>query len=205
MTSDARTGDRRVISVRDVGLDLDNERFPADCAGGTRAIHVDAADEEASIRLAALARHMGVLITCDVDDVTPRTTDLLDAVTAPVFAEHVLSQLTGEADLESALRALRRRHDGLLCVTLGDRGSAALDGNRFITMPAFQIDAVDTTGAGDVFRAGVILGLLSAWPVEQTLRFANAAAAVSCTRPGAISSVPSLDEVEILCRDGRQS
>jgi sulfofructose kinase len=56
----------------------------------------------------------------------------------------------------------------------------------------------DTTGAGDVFRAGFIYGLLRRWSVEKQLRFANAAAALSCTRAGAIASVPTLDEVNTL-------
>jgi len=57
------------------------------------------------------------------------------------------------------------------------------------------VKVVDATGAGDVFRAGFIYGLLQKWRVREILRFANATAAVSCTRLGAIPSVPTLDEV----------
>ena len=56
--------------------------------------------------------------------------------------------------------------------------------------------AVDTTGAGDVFRAAFIYGLLKGLPPRDMLRFANAAAAVSCTRAGAMASVPTTDEAE---------
>ena len=66
--------------------------------------------------------------------------------------------LTGRKDPESALRHLRREHDGLLCVTLGHQGALALEGDRAIHVPAFRINAVDTTGAGDVFRGGFIYG-----------------------------------------------
>jgi len=71
----------------------------------------------------------------------------------------------------------------------------ALAGDHLITVPGFAVSAVDTTGAGDVFRGGFIHGVLSGWPLERTLRFANAAAAISCTRLGAMNGVPSLDEV----------
>ena len=57
------------------------------------------------------------------------------------------------------------------------------------------MNAVDTTGSGDVFRAGFIYGLLHGWPIERMLRMANAAAAVACTRVGAMASIPTLDEV----------
>ena len=60
------------------------------------------------------------------------------------------------------------------------------------------VKVVDATGAGDVFRAGFIYGLLQKWAVPEILRFANATAAVSCTRLGAIPSVPTLDEVRAL-------
>ena len=57
---------------------------------------------------------------------------------------------------------------------------------------------VDSTGAGDVFRSGFVYGLLQGWPVPEVLRFANAAAALSCTRLGAIASVPTLADVKTL-------
>jgi sugar/nucleoside kinase (ribokinase family) len=74
----------------------------------------------------------------------------------------------------------------------------ALDGDRLLQSPGFEVHAVDTTGAGDVFRGGFIFGLLQEWPVDRALRFANAAAAVSCTRTGALDGVPGREDVERL-------
>ena len=82
-------------------------------------------------------------------------------------------------------------------MTLGDQGAVALEGDRFHVAPAFKVNVVDNTGAGDVFRAAFIYGFLQRWSVPEQLRFANAAAAVSCTRLGAIPSVPALDEVAV--------
>ena len=64
--------------------------------------------------------------------------------------------------------------------------------------PAMPVTAVDTTGAGDLFRAGFIYALLSGAPPREMLRMANAAAALSCTRPGAMASIPSLADVRAL-------
>jgi sugar/nucleoside kinase (ribokinase family) len=72
----------------------------------------------------------------------------------------------------------------------------ALDGDRLVHVPAFSVHAVDTTGAGDVFRAGYVYGVLAGWATIDVLRYANAAAAVSCTRLGAISAAPTFAEVE---------
>jgi sulfofructose kinase len=90
-------------------------------------------------------------------------------------------------------------------VTLGHHGALALDGDRAIHVPAFRINPIDTTGAGDVFRGGFIYGYLQGWPTEQVLRFANAAAAVSCTRLGALAGVPDLGEVETMLAEAQST
>jgi len=143
-----------------------------------------------------MATARGITVTSDLDRVTDHTAELVASVSIPIFAEHVPPTLTGERDPERALRKLRKQHAGLLCVTLGTAGSMALDGDRLIHVPAFTVHAVDTTGAGDVFRAGFVYGFLAGWPTLDILKFANAAAAVSCTRLGAMSSAPALSEVE---------
>jgi sulfofructose kinase len=86
----------------------------------------------------------------------------------------------------------------VLVVTMGEQGSSALEGDRFYHEPAFKVHAVDTTGAGDVFRAGFVYGLLAGWPTLDVLKFANAAAAVSCTRLGAMGAAPTLADVELM-------
>jgi sulfofructose kinase len=193
---DETTGERIVLWDRDERLALQPHEIPDDAIDGARLLHVDDVDQAAAIAAARRGRADGIPVTSDIDRLTDRTPELVAAVTIPIFAEHVPTALTGRTDPEVALRALRREHDGLLVVTLGTHGALALDGHRAIRSPAFNVDAVDTTGAGDVFRAGFIHGRLSGWPLEQTLRFANAAAAVSCTRLGALAGVPSLADVE---------
>lgn len=196
---DESTGERTVLWHRDERLALAEGEITAGLFTA-RALHVDGVDEPAAIRAATLASERGLLVTCDLDRVTDRTPELVAQVTMPILAEHVPESLTGEGDPERALRKLRTHHRGTICVTLGVHGSMALDGDRIIHVPAFPVHAVDTTGAGDVFRAGFVYGALAGWPTADILRFANAAAAVSCTRLGAISAIPTFGEVEELLR-----
>ena len=135
------------------------------------------------MRRARRASRPGVHVTSDIEAARPKTPAILDAVTIPIFAEHVPGDLTGERDIERALRILRQRHAGMLVVTLGARGAAMLDGDRFIRQPAFPVDVIDTTGAGDVFRAGFIYALLRGDTPEGILRFACAAAGVELHPP----------------------
>jgi sulfofructose kinase len=190
------SGERVVLWDRDPRLDVDPGSFTPESVAGARVVHVDSTDEAAAIALARLGRQAGAIVTCDIDTVTARTCELLAHVTVPIVAEDVPRQLTGFSDVEPALRAMRHPHHDVVCVTRGERGAAAIDRDRFIEVPAFAVDAVDTTGAGDVFRAGIIYGVLQQWPTGRTLRFANAAAAVSCTRAGAMNGVPALEAVQ---------
>jgi sugar/nucleoside kinase (ribokinase family) len=195
---DASTGERIVLWDRHESLRLREDELPADALASARVVHVDDVDEEVAIRAAASARAAGAIVTSDIDRVTPRTAELASSVTHAIFSLHVVAALTGVSGVEPALRRLRSRLDGVLVVTMGERGAAALHGDRFLHEPAFQVRAVDTTGAGDVFRGAFICALVNGEPVEQALRTGNAAAAVSCTRLGALNGVPTLDEVREL-------
>lgn len=191
-------GERIVLWDRAPAMALTGADLPADLGTTARLVHVDDVDIDAAIAAGRAGIAAGVPVTSDIEAARPKTPALLDAVTIPIFAEQVPGRLTGEQDVERALRLLRQRHPGMLCVTLGSRGAALLDGDRFIKQGAFPIDAIDTTGAGDVFRAGFIYALLRGDTPGEILRFACAAAAVSCTRRGAIASVPDLEAVNAL-------
>lgn len=192
---DKDTGERLVFWDRDERLNLSREDIPADVIASARVVHVDDEDEDAAIHAATLARAAGVPVTSDIDRLSPHTAELVAAVTVPMFNEHTLPQFTGEADIERGLRKLKRTHDGLLCVTLGPRGAMLLAGDELIDEPGFAVEPVDTTAAGDIFRAAFIYSMLKGSSPHQMLRFANAAAAVSCTRTGAMAAVPNLDDV----------
>jgi sugar/nucleoside kinase (ribokinase family) len=198
ITVDETSGERIVLWDRDDRLNLRTRDVNAALIASARVVHVDDEDQEAAIAVAAAARAAGVPCTSDIDRITDRTSDLVAAVSIPIFAQHVLPALTGEEDLAQALKVVRRSHDGMLCVTLGAHGAMMLAGDELVSEPAFSVTAVDTTGAGDVFRAAFIYGMLKNYPPRQMLRFANAAAAVSVTRAGAMAGIPSMTQIQNL-------
>lgn len=192
---DASTGERIVLWDRDEQLALGDNDVTANAIAGARVVHVDDVDVRASIRAATIARSLRIDVTTDIDRVVGGVDELVKLATHPIFSEHVATELTGEADPERALRKLRKSHPGLLTITLGAAGSVALDDDNVVRVAGFEVNAVDTTGAGDIFRAGFIYGVVQGWAADRMLRFANAAAAVSCTGSGAMDSVPDLARV----------
>jgi ribokinase len=83
-------------------------------------------------------------------------------------------------------------------LTNGEAGSLYLDRQRHIKQPAFVVDVVDTTGASDAFVGAFCVGLVQQHPIEQTLEFASAAAAIACQMRGTMASMPTLQAVMTL-------
>jgi sugar/nucleoside kinase (ribokinase family) len=111
-----------------------------------------------------------------------------------------LFYLTGEASLERAIESLQREmiwsQVRFAAISLGASGCVMVTCDASIPIPAFQIEAVDPTGAGDAFAAGVAFGILERWDHERIGRFANAMGALAASRLGARSGLRGRAEVE---------
>ena len=116
-----------------------------------------------------------------------------------------LTFLTGNSAPLSAARSLWSPRMRLMAVTCGESGSYWLTGEAHGQVPGFHVEAVDTTGAGDAFMAGLLAGLITeggvpgdAARLESIFRFANAAGALTATGRGAIPSLPTREAVSAL-------
>jgi ribokinase len=103
-------------------------------------------------------------------------------------------------DVVSAARGLLTRADQTAVVTLGAEGAQIISPEDSIPIPTFAVDAVDTTGAGDTFNAALAVGLSEGKALSDAVRFANAAAALCVTKPGAADSAPYRADVDALYR-----
>jgi sugar/nucleoside kinase (ribokinase family) len=194
---DDRHGERVVLWHRDAAIALAPAEVDREAVTAARLLHVDDVDIGASLQAANLASAAGKTVTSDIERTGDEVRALVDAVTIPIFAEHVPAALTGDDDVPRALTRLRKPHHAMLCVTLGARGALLLAGNDIVHEPGIAVKAVDTTGAGDIFRGAFIVALLRGNQPRDILRFANMAAGISCTRIGAMRSIPSLEEIPI--------
>lgn len=140
----------------------------------------------------APARALPTALLDATDFITPNQTEA-----ATLLGELDRSITTSEEEACAAHRivALGPR---FAILKLGDRGCLYSDGVRHTAVEAFRVNAVDTTAAGDVFNGAFAVGLSENMPVNDALRFANAAAAISVTRYGAQPSVPLRAEVEAM-------
>jgi sulfofructose kinase len=196
-------GERTVLIRRDERLTLRAADLDRDCITNARALHVDGYDTEAAILASTWAREAGIPVIADLDELYPNVEELLANVDYLIVSRDFPSRLMAEPDLEKALRQMHRRYNcRLAAATLGQDGVLAWDGKQLIHTPAYCVPVVDTTGAGDIFHAGFIYGLLQDWPLERQLEFACAAAALNCTAVGARGGIHPLDDIAGLMSTG---
>jgi ribokinase len=154
------------------------------------------------------ARILGPL-TYLADEHLPDAFDLALRHDAIVAKERDLLEVTGTWTLGDAVTALQSRMRGqtlrAALVTRGAEGCRLVTETERLNVPAFPVDAVDPTGAGDAFVAGVAWGMARRWAWPEVARFANAVGALACCSLGAQTSLPSLVEVEALLADESQA
>jgi ribokinase len=146
------------------------------------------------------ARDRGVPVILNPAPARPLDDDLLRLIAVLTPNEHEAEFLTGipvrdESGAREAAVRLRERGVVSVVITLGERGAFASSPEFVGLVPAFKVDPVDTTAAGDVFNGALAVALAEKAPMKELLRFASAAAALSVTRPGAQPSAPSRSEI----------
>jgi ribokinase len=106
------------------------------------------------------------------------------------------------AQAANAARQLQQRGTPVVIVKMGASGCLIAGGAQLTEMPGFPVEPVDTTAAGDTFNGALAVGLAEGMNLLDATRFANAAAALSVTKPGAIASMPSRTAVDRLLETG---
>ncbi|MDY6880161.1 MAG: PfkB family carbohydrate kinase [Desulfatiglans sp.] len=174
--------------------EIDIGRFP-----NASVLHLDGLMVEASCEAARQAKALGMTVVLDGGTMREGTRELLSLVDILIASEKFAAPLMGGPPTES-LEALRKLGPAQVVITLGSKGSIGLDNQEIIRAEAFKVDALDTTGAGDVYHGAYIYGLLQQWDMRRCMRFASAAAALKCQKMGSRSGIPRLEEIEGLMK-----
>lgn len=196
-------GERTVLCRRDDHMALEPEEIKREWIVNARVLHVDGHDTAAATLAARWAREAGVATVADLDETYPGIEELVANIDYLIvnkdFSCRLMNEPVNERNLERALRRMQSRYGSrLTAATLGEDGVLAWDGKEMIHCAAYHVPVVDTTGAGDIFRAGFIYALLKGWPLERQLDFSCAAAAMNCTAQGARGGIRPVAAIEEL-------
>lgn len=202
---DQSTGERTVLWKRDDCLRLAPESITEEKLSSARVLHIDAHDTDAVTRAAQIARCRGIPVTLDVDTIYHGFDRVLPHVDYLIASSDFPVQWTSERDPFRALEMIQKEYGmRVAAMTLGSYGALARAEGRFIYSPAFVVNCVDTTGAGDVFHGAFCYAVFENMPLRDAFEFSNAMAALNCTALGARGGIATLEAARVLMERGER-
>ncbi len=175
-----------------------------------RAFHTDCLSVRHAASLLEEARRHGVMTSADVGFLAEHAIQLVEEgwvcdvvkwCDLVFVSEANAKRLFPSLSLSDVLSKILEQGVKVVVATLGRRGCVVADGSKVVRVRAFEVDVVDTTGAGDAFEAGFIFSLLRGLEPREAALFGCAVAAIKCTRLGAQAGLPTLDEVRAFLKE----
>lgn len=185
-------GERQIVNFR--GRDLADHCDWLDGVEPASAVLVDTRWTEGALKALQMARKWGV--PGIVDGEAPIDSRLLKEASHVALSRQGLASLSDRTDLGEALADIRDQVPGWACVTDGEHGVFYIDGEEIAHCPSFAVVVKDTLGAGDLWHGAFALRLAEGAHEREAIRFANAAAAIKCTRFGGRAGSPDRNTVE---------
>ncbi len=193
------TGHRNIFWTRGDTKPLMESEINWEQIGQARILHLDGLMMEASLAAARYAKKRGITIVLDAGSLKEGMLDLAGLSDYLITSEKFAEKYIGEHNPRKAVRQMYGKlGPRVVGVTLGKLGSITMSDQGLYTLPAYSVPVEDTTGAGDIFHGGFIYGVLRGWGVEQTVKFATAAAGLKCRKLGGRTSIPDLTEIHKL-------
>lgn len=189
---DEKTGKRTIFWQRGASLikpsELDRS-FITSCS----LLHLDHRNVEAVTAAAGWAKKAGIPVTLDLDLLNPALERLVARTDVVMGSETLSNQISGRPS--KAAEKILQLGPKIAVITSGEKGCFVKSREEEFFQPAMKVKAVDTTGAGDVFRGAFAYGVFRKWPLRKTAKFATVAAGLKCTKVGGRSGIPKIDRI----------
>ena len=194
-------GERTIVWTRDEACCLEPEDLDRERLAACRLLHLDGHFMAASLEAARIARAAGAVLTLDAERIEPGTAELVSLCHVVVGQHDFAQRLIGKDDPREALEALAAMGPLWAGRTRGEGGAQMLADGELVSHPGFAVEAVDTTGAGDVFHAGLAHAVLLGQGPREALTTACALAAISVTALGGRTALPDRPGLESFLRE----
>jgi len=193
---DRKSGKRTIFWYKNLSPLKLNEIDPNFLCQG-KILHLDAHEPETAYDAASYFRQHteGRKIVLDIDDWDEQREKLVN-LTDVLIGSETFARNFHSSNPIFALERIAALGPQIVILTQGEKGCLGKVGNETFQVPGYHIDVIDTTGCGDVFHGAFVFGLLKDWDISYTARFANAVAALKCTKLGGRTGIPNLAQTQ---------
>ena len=204
------TGEKAVIVVHTLKEPPELASFQEDYVTQAKLLYLAPYDLDFASHVSRIAKEHRLLVAMDLEDSSPISSsnigEILGAIDIAIFNRSGIGALYGEKAIEAALAGKMSGLEHiveevlsygpeLVAITLGKDGCLISDGTDLVVERGFEVDVVDTTGAGDSFNAALVAGYLWDWDIGSIASFANAVGALAVTAYGPRGNLPTFPEV----------
>ncbi len=191
---DAQSGRRTILWTRGTLEPLRPDELDMEKVVSCRGLLVDTLEPAAAEAAAREAAAAGAKVVIDAGTIRDGVREILPHCHYIVASETFAGEISEGRGERAALEEMMKYGPEAAVVTLGERGCVALSDGGYIEEKGFKVDAVDTTGAGDVFHGAFLYAVLREWDIRRCCIFANAVAAMKCRALGGRAGIPGLAE-----------
>ena len=171
----------------------------------TGVLLVDFESGLAGLKAAKVAAEHGIPVVLDIEQSGSFASELMASSSHVIISEDFAFAYTGKKDVQQMLKALKTSAEQTVIITRGENGCTGLTEEKVFELPAFKVDAVDTTGCGDVFHGAYALAISRRESVIEAARFASAAAALCATKIGGRDGIPTEEELDSFIKSNLES
>ncbi len=194
-----RNGNRNIFWKRSSAPALTPDEIDLGPFENAKYLHLDGLMIDASIEAAKQAKRMGIKVVIDAGTLREGFLDLIPLADILITSEKFADAISGKKIFspDSALEKIKKLSNAhTIVITRGSKGSIGTSNDNIHIQPAFPVEAVDTTGAGDVFHGAYIYGLIQEWDMPSCMRYASAVSAIKCKNIGVKNALPTHEKVK---------
>lgn len=190
---DPISGERYIFSRRDREVDCPVELIDLEVARSADVILLDDHWKEGALHVADFAKSSGIPVICDLR-LRPDNYDLMPFVECAIISIGYAQNVSTDGTERGALEGILKLGAASAVVTCGEKGAWYAEGDAVGFVPAFKVDTVDTTGAGDVFHGAFAVAFARGLKIKECTLFASAVAAIKCTGFGGRAAIPNINQ-----------
>jgi ribokinase len=196
-----KTGSRTILYTQPTSLTMQESQVDESLIANSKVLLIDFFHPQASLAAVGIASKRGIPVVVDAEKVTPLSLEIARRATHVIASKDFAFQITGRSRDSEVSEVLEQLAAKIPCpflgITLGADGAIGIErpSRKEYFQRAYEVEVVDTTGAGDVFHGAFAFFLSQGFPISKALSYSAACAAMKCREHGGRQGIPTMNDL----------